>query len=240
MSLRARQVDQRRHRILDATALLIRETGGTEFSMRRLAEVAEVSPATPYNLFGSKEGLLYALLARSLDQIAAAGLAFGARDPLDRVLEAAEKAADIFIHDPDYMRPLYRYLLGVADAVHRPRFIARSLAYWREGFATDDAAGLFDADFDVDSMVYALMAHFMGVLEFWIQDDIDAEGFRQRVTYGTVLLLLPLARDTGRARLVKRLRASKRILARSNVQDFPQPDIQPAGADGPRAHGEHR
>lgn len=237
MSLRARQVDQRKHRILDAAGLLIRDTGGTDFSMRRLAEVAEISPATPYNLFGSKEALLYALLARSLDEIAATGLAFDSHDPLDRALEAAEKAAGMFVGDPDYMRPLYRYLLGVPDGVHRPRFIARSLAYWRKCFAVDEAGGLFDGDFDIDSLVYALMAHFMGVLEFWIQDDVDAEGFRQRVTSGTVLLLLPFASEAARARLRKRLRAAKRILARADVQDFPPPDTNLARLADSRAQG---
>ena len=86
MSLRARQIDARRHRILDAAALLIRQTGGTDFSMRSLAEAAETAPATPYNLFTSKDGLLYALLSRSLDDITHQGLALSARDPLDQAL----------------------------------------------------------------------------------------------------------------------------------------------------------
>ena len=136
MSLRARQVDARRHRILDAAALLIRSTGGTSFSMRSLAEAAEVSPATPYNLFTSKEGLLYALLSRSLDEITLHGLAFQSTDPLERVLEAAVQAADIFLLDPDFMRPLYQFLLGVVDPIHRPKFIERSLAYWRSALAS--------------------------------------------------------------------------------------------------------
>lgn len=228
MSLREKQLDARRHRILDAAALLIRQTGGTNFSMRRLAGVAETSPATPYNLFGSKDGLLYALLSRSLDAIVASGLDFSSADPLDCLLEAAEKATDIFLGDPDYMRPLYQFLLSVSDPVHRPRFIQRSLAYWRSAVDGAEQAGLLTTDFDTDSLVYALMAHFMGVLEFWIHDDIDADGFRQRMTCGTVLILLPLASDDRRARLMGRLRAAKRILARDNVQDFPRADASNA------------
>ncbi len=230
MSLREKQLDARRNRILDAAALLIRRTGGTEFSMRALAEAAETSPATPYNLFTSKDGLLYALLSRSLDDIVASGLDFTSADPLDCVLEAAEKAADFFLLDPDYMRPLYQFLLGVVDPVHRPRFISRSLAYWRSSLAQAEQAGLLNEDFDADSLVYALMAHFMGVLEFWIHDDIDAEGFRQRVTYGTVMILLPLARGARRTRLLERLRAAKNVLALDNVQDFPLTELSPPEA----------
>lgn len=213
MSLRAKQMDARRNRILDAAALLIRQTGGTDFSMRTLAEAAETSPATPYNLFTSKEGLLYALLSRSLDEITQRGLAFSSADPLDCALEAAVNAVDIFLRDPGYMRPLYQFLLGVVDPIHRPMFIERSLAYWGAALAAAEAAQLLSKDFDRDSLVYALMAHFMGVLEFWIHDDIDADGFRARVVYGTVLLLLPLAGDSRQPRLLRRLREAKRIFA---------------------------
>jgi len=218
MSLRTRQVDARRNRILDAAALLIRHTGGTDFSMRSLAEAAETSPATPYNLFTSKEGLLYALLSRSLDEITLQGLAFSSTDPLDRALEAAVKAADVFLLDPDFMRPLYRFLLGVVDLVHRPKFIERSLAYWRTALAAAEAEHLLSKDFDRDSLVYALMAHFMGVLDFWIHDDLDADAFRARMVYGTVLLLLPLADETRQPRLLRRLREAKRVLTNDQPQ----------------------
>lgn len=233
MSLREKQLDARRNHILDAAAELIRATGGTDFPMRSLAAAAEVSQATPYNLFGGKEALLYALLSRSLDEIIDRGLAFRARDPLERILEAAESAADIFLHDPDYLRPLYQVLLGVNDPVHRPRFIERSLSYWRIAAASADEAGLLSRDVDADSLVYALMAHFMGVLEFWINDDIDADGFRQRVTCGTVMMLLPLADDRRHGHLMRRLRAAKRILARDSVQDFPWPGNEFSGARAP-------
>lgn len=215
MSLRARQLDARRHRILDAAALLIRQTGGTDFSMRSLAEAAETSPATPYNLFTSKEGLLYALLSRSLDEITDQGLDFSASDPLERALEAAMKAADIFLRDPGFMRPLYQFLLGVVDPIHRPRFIERSLAYWRAALASAEAEHLLDGTVDRQSLEYALMAQFMGVLDFWIHDDLDADGFRGRVQTGTVLLLLPLANDIQRERLLRRLGTRAKTAART-------------------------
>ena len=214
MSLRARQLDARRHRILDAAALLIRQTGGTDFSMRSLAEAAETSPATPYNLFTSKEGLLYALLSRSLDEITDQGLDFSAEDPLERALEAAMKAADIFLRDPGFMRPLYQFLLGVVDPIHRPRFIERSLAYWRAALASAEAGHLLDGAVNRQSLEYALMAQFMGVLDFWIHDDIDADGFRTRVLTGTVLLLLPLADQSQRSGLIRRLGSPGKATAR--------------------------
>ena len=215
MSLRARQQNARRNAILDAAALLIRQTGGTDFSMRSLAEAAGTSLATPYNLFTSKDGLMYALLSRSLDEVMREGLAFSSSDPLERVLEAAVKAADIFLDDPGFARPLYQFLLGVVDPIHRPRFIARSLSYWRAALDSAQAARLLTKDFDSDSMAHALMAHFMGALEFWIHDDIDASGFRARVLHGTALLLWPLGREADHARLLRRVREARRQLGKT-------------------------
>ncbi len=217
MSLRLKQSDERRNRILDAAALLIRQTGGTDFSMRTLAQAAEVSPATPYNLFTSKDGLLYALLSRSLDEITASGLAYTSADPLDRVLEAAVKAADIFLLDPEFMRPLYQFLLGVVDPIHRPKFIERSLAYWRSALEASMDTKVRSRDFDSGALTYALMAHFVGVLDFWIHDDIDAEGFRARVVYGTALLLLPMTEVSRQSRLLRRLREARRTMTTSAI-----------------------
>ncbi len=58
MGLREKRKLERRERILAAAQELIRETGSVGLSMRALARKAEVSLATPYNLFGSKGAVL--------------------------------------------------------------------------------------------------------------------------------------------------------------------------------------
>ncbi len=212
MSLREQQMAARRTRILDNAERVIRKIGGIDFSMRSLAAAAETSPATPYNLFGSKEGLLYALLSRSLDEITRRGLAFKSRDPLEQILEAADNAVDIFLDDPNFLRPLYQFLLGVIHPVYRPRFIERSLGYWRTALDSAAAAGLLSADFDRNTLAHALMAHFMGVLEFWIHEDVDDAGFRAHVGYGTALQLWPLAHGTRLPKLLRKLRAAQQSI----------------------------
>src|SRR5689334_17684663 len=87
--LRDRQTRERRRRILEAAAQLIRASGGAGLSMRTLAERAEVSLATPYNLFGSKSGVLTALQFSTLEKLEEAMEELGARDPIEQVLEVA-------------------------------------------------------------------------------------------------------------------------------------------------------
>ena len=46
------------HRVLDAAVELLRETKYSELTVRAIAARAEVSPATAYNYFKSKNGLI--------------------------------------------------------------------------------------------------------------------------------------------------------------------------------------
>ncbi len=187
MGLREQQKAARRHRILDTAERLIRETGGTDFSMRKLVAEAHVSFATPFNLFGSKEGLLYALLARSLDRITQRGLTFSAQDPCCHVIEAAENAVRSFLDDPVFLRPLYQVLLSVSHPVHRPVFMERTLSYWKTAaLSVPFRQGRSDPTLQ-DAMADALMAHFIGLLELWVHRDLDDAQFLEKSIRGTIL-----------------------------------------------------
>ncbi len=211
----------RRKRILDTAERIIRESGATDFSMRSLAATAETAPATPYNLFGSKEGLLYALLARSLDDLTVHGLAFKSTDPVARVLEAADNAVSFFLDDPRLLKPLYQVLLGVAHPVYRPRFIERSLEYWQTALTGILRADAPSTAFDAASLARSLMAHCLGVLDFWIHEEISDAGFRAQMAYGTALQLWPVATETRRVTLEQELIVAKEQIdaARSDAAD---------------------
>ena len=58
---------ERRSRIVHAARDLIRETGDTNLSMRMIAKRADVSLATPYNLFGSKHAVVLAVFEDERD-----------------------------------------------------------------------------------------------------------------------------------------------------------------------------
>ena len=77
----------RRKQILAAARDLIGETSETKFSMRALAERAGVSLVTPYNLFGSKQAIMFALLDEDISKFGAQ-LARSRKDPLDMLFQA--------------------------------------------------------------------------------------------------------------------------------------------------------
>ena len=189
MQLREKQMRERRTRILNAAERLIRKTHSTDFSVRALAVAAEVSPVTPFNLFGSKEGLLYALLSRSLDRFFSKGLVFKATDPNFHVIEAAEIAVEIFANDPNFLRPLYQILLGVSHAELRPKFMERTFAYWKIAVLTIPGITKTQGEANVNLLTHALMAHFIGLLELWVHKDFDDDGFRVHAIYGIILMV---------------------------------------------------
>jgi AcrR family transcriptional regulator len=201
MSLREKQKNERCQRILDAAEALIRGTASIDFTMRQLAAAAEVSLATPFNLFGSKEGLLYALLTRSLDDIIVTGLRFREPDPMTHVIEAGENAVRAFLDDPDFLRPLYQVLLSVSHPAYRPDFMARTFAYWHAAARTIPQADDIPAKYVTDAVASALMAHFIGLLELWVHRDVDDRQFLHRAKSGIILIMLPMVPDALRCPL---------------------------------------
>lgn len=206
MSLRERQRHRRREQILDAARRLVRTTGGTDFPMRRLAEEAEVSLVTPYNLFGSKGGVFYALLDAWLERLASAPAEETSGTAGDSVLDLAAAAARDYARDATFYRPLMRFLLGVPDAEHRPRLVERSLRYWRHTIEVAIADGVLEADVDTVLLARQLMITFIGTVELWVHEDLDDEAFITQSLYGSVLLVRAWAGPAARSRLDARLR----------------------------------
>lgn len=202
MNLRQKQSNDRRQRILDTAECLIRKNGDTSFPIRILAEKSEVSFATPFNLFGSKEGLLYALLSRSLDNIVDEGLRFRSDDPCYHVIEAAENAVKIFSNDPVFLRPLYQILLSVSHPVHRPIFMERTFSYWKIAAETiPDCEALTDPA-KLNMLTQALMAHFIGLLELWVHEDMDDEQFRAHTINGVILNTYAFIADKNKSKMM--------------------------------------
>jgi AcrR family transcriptional regulator len=83
---RARQREEARRTILDATELLLIESGGFDFSIRSLSKRCGYSAPTVYHYFRDKDGLIDALLEERV-----AGLA----DAIERVPVTGDGLADL-------------------------------------------------------------------------------------------------------------------------------------------------
>lgn len=221
---RAQQKERRRTSILDAAEALVRETHGTDFSMHDLAAKAGLSTATTYNLIGTKATVLYALLNRSVDRLSVERASISERmAPVDHVDRAGRIAVDFFARDPGFYRPLMRFLLGVPDPVHRPRFMARAQDFWHavvEGLGTK---GRLEQGVEASDVARALHVLFTGALDLWVHAELDAAQFRAQVRHGTALILLSLALPRAEAPLLGKLREARSRIRRLYDPSFLAP-----------------
>lgn len=92
---------QRRQRIADATAALLRERDAAKITVADVADEAGVSVATVYNLVGPRERVLSAVLDGYVERLEAAlGSSPAHEDPLEAVVDVVRVAVVQSLHDP--------------------------------------------------------------------------------------------------------------------------------------------
>ncbi len=203
-SRRERHKDRRRAEIIDAAYDLLREVGADDLSVKMIAERADVSAATIYNLFGSKGAVLEQVYARDFEAFVAKVAAAGAASAIDEMFEALRIVADLYRADPSFYRGMTirnpRAEPELVVSVQGPR-----RAFWRRLF--DRAVGERDlaADTRTDLLSMAMLQLGGGAFSAWVADLISLEEMELQTGYGLARLLVGVARPAGRAKLQARI-----------------------------------
>ncbi|MHB8286823.1 MAG: TetR/AcrR family transcriptional regulator [Caulobacteraceae bacterium] len=163
-----------RRRVLDAAERLLRK-GDAAFSMRELASEAGVSFATPFNLFGSKVGIIHAISAERIEAMTDRfGEATPEGDAAARVLAAVEIAAAVMLDSAE----VNRAVMGALGAPHaEPGSVyRRSRALWAQAIALGDGLEPGIVGVATSALPDQLAIAFRGVLSFWTAGEIaDAD-----------------------------------------------------------------
>ena len=190
----------RRKRILRAARDLVRETEQTGFSMRALAERADVSLVTPYNLLGSKQAIMYALLDEDLQEYAKR-LARSRKDPLDLFFEAVTLGRRFFEKEPEYYRTVLFAVYNDGGREYRSMFRGPRRALWRSLVEGAVSEAYLSGEVDADTFASNLaLIYFAAILE-WVSGEITLEEMDSRAQYGFALALLAVATSDYRERL---------------------------------------
>jgi AcrR family transcriptional regulator len=200
MTLRETSKERRREAILAAAHELLSAPGEQQFSMRKLAEHAGVSIATPYNLFGSKHAIVAALsntgserFGEMLDNLEG--------DALTALLKAPHFIRVSYAQQPDFHRnftlaayqnssPEMRATVGTAPVQIWMKLLER--AQQSNDLITDIDAGAFAVTYGE-----LMLAHIL----VWAQGFITLDEMEARMAFGAALILSGVATETGRARL---------------------------------------
>ncbi len=206
-SRREQAKEERRERILAAAESLIRQRGDTDFSMRDLAESAEVAFATPFNLFESKDRLLATLLSRRIWPRQRSLAAFAPHlDPIDHVFDFASGALGTYTDDPGLFRPLLRSVMS-PDVHPVGSSLDAAADFWAQCLGPARRAGLVRDIVDGPGIDRAFHITFRGVLVGWARAEIDTDCAEIDLLQAVGLLLAGSVTDDGRKRVDDRISA---------------------------------
>ena len=205
---------QRRRRILDAAAQLVEKEGLDGLTMRRLSDAAGVSYATVYNLVGSKEDVLVALLRSGLEDLGAQLAEVASRDPLDRARGLVAGVVDHFVARPALYRALVQAVHDPATGTRGVPIRRRTIALYEASIRDAIAENLLRDDLDAHVLAVHVTLAVNGVIRRWAAGEMNATGFRAEADYALRVSLLGVATPSTRTQLLAELRACERALAR--------------------------
>ncbi|MFM5952730.1 MAG: TetR/AcrR family transcriptional regulator [Novosphingobium sp.] len=208
MALSPEAREARRRNIVDAAHALVRETGGAGFSMLQLAARAGVSPATPYNLLGSKSEVLRRVVEDEFASFAARLDGEAERAPLDRLLRAIDLIVVHYLAEPDFYRGLYAAIHGIEGNPLREMMSAEGLALWSTMVAAAIDSAQLEPLLAAKDLTALLLRTVAATVESWLAEAWENDRFATEMTRASRLMLLGLV--TGhedRTRMVQEMSA---------------------------------
>lgn len=191
---------ERRRRIVEAARALIRETGDTGLSMRAIAARANVSLATPYNLFGSKRGIVMAVL-EDAREFAERFATLKDLSAVERIFMAVRITLDYHVQDPDFYRTLWVALLdprGGDDELRAELISPQNSQFWRGLLEEAKAEGAIADDIDMDLLQASMSGRFASVILNWVLGGASVEQLTPATCFGYASVLCAAASDAAR------------------------------------------
>jgi AcrR family transcriptional regulator len=194
---------ERRARIIEAATALLREAGFDAVSMLQIAERADVSPATVYNLFQTKAAILQQVFDQDLTHYERLVAAAPAADALERIFAAVDIAAELYEADPGFYRAMAQGGRGAETlrvAISEPR-----IGFWRRMVAEARRNRRLRSEVDERLLGVALSQAMRGVFQEWAAGAICARRLADETSYAFALMLLAYATPDAGRRLGERI-----------------------------------
>ena len=174
---------------------------GVSFSMRKLAQMADVSVATPYNLFGSKQAILAALLKEDTKRLEVY-LEDQAGDELETFFTASAVMSFVYEQYPAYHRNLISAAFSNGGPDTRREMGASAVRLWKKLLEGAIASGYLAGEVSARVFAVTFGELLLTNILIWAHGLISIEEMKARNQFGVSLLLLGVATQKGRARLI--------------------------------------
>lgn len=207
MNLREVGKTRRRRRILEAARALIESGSPQGFAVKPVADAAELSVATLYNLFGSKEGVLIALLMESIHSFERRLGELAPATPIDRIAAISSLAVAEFRSEASFYRPLFHLIEQMGSRTQLLAVIRRCVDLGHECIAQAIEAGDLQARVAPRVLAHQIFMTFIHALRMWSSGMCSSDLFEAQVVHFRVLMLAAVANEPLRSQLHEQLRA---------------------------------
>ncbi len=214
MALSSERRAARRETIIQAAEALIRERGDAGFSMTELASRAGVSPATPYNLLGSKAEVLRLVVSADFERFTGRLSAMGADRPLFQLLRAADLVVSHYEADPPFYRGLFRAAFSTDVAEVRDMMSLQAQALWRGWVDSALAAGDLAAWVRTGPLTVVLIRTIGSTAQTWLSEGWPRERFELEMRHSVRLILAAAAAPAHGAMLADDLALAQAAIVR--------------------------
>ncbi len=203
MNLRQQNIEKRRQRILVAARQVIAAKGPEALSMRTLAARAGLSVTTLYNLFGTKDDILVALIEEGVATVGPILQDESTSDPFAAVLRLTVSPLAYLIENTRIFRPMIA--VGLYEnknrAPHMQKLYGRLIASIEELIEAAQAKQIFIKAVSPRLIAAEIFYAFRQALEDWGSGLIQDDALRRRVEVGAYFVLGAVATDKARASL---------------------------------------
>jgi AcrR family transcriptional regulator len=184
-------------------------------SMRRLAERAEVSVATLYNLHGSRDAILRALIETGIEEVREHLAAVRGRTALARMRRLVDAFGDLVAGREEEYRSLFR--VALADEL-KPLAVPsarRAIYVLRDRQREAVAEGTIVEALAEDLVATQIFELWLSALREWAQGLIETDQLRCRGHYSLAIGLLAVCADSQRPALRREARRHEQAVRTS-------------------------
>ena len=204
MSKREQNKSDKRGQIIKAARELMRIRSSTGFSMRQLADASGVSLATPYNLFGSKQGIISAVMDTDLDDFKDRLLSIDS-NPIDRIFNLVSVSSQLFAEQPHYYKTGALALNRETDKTLKSNFGLPRQALMKHLVQQAIQHEYISPRMNADSLSITLSMQFYSWIQLWANDQITLKELETRGHYTFAVTLAGAATEAAREALLDQI-----------------------------------
>jgi len=216
VDLVTRQREERRERILEAARLLIADRGYDAVTMRDLAEKSLVSVPTLYNLFGSKNELLFAAVEYYFADLVGNAETVEPEDGLARIISLARTLGRETPRHAAYVRSMMGFIGSASDTGGINDLVAGQLSKEMVGALEQMQSKRQLVAWADPRLLAGCLANQISITTFeWARRELRDEVLEGAMLYGTALTLLGVARGKAAGELEALVRAYQEVAGES-------------------------